>query len=95
MLLVGSRVLPLRGCFSRRTRAIDASPSVRSPHPGARHDDLGDGTKKELGHERVAQSLDGLLLFGRELHLLEGARDLAAPDLLGGALAGSLEVCSW
>ncbi len=37
---------------------------------------------KELAHERAAQSLDDLLLFGREVHLLEGAGDFVAPDLL-------------
>jgi hypothetical protein len=42
---------------------------------------------KELVHERAAQSLDDLLLFGREIYLPESAGDLVAPDLLSRVLA--------
>jgi hypothetical protein len=42
---------------------------------------------KDPANERAAHSLDGLLLFGREVYLREGAGDLAAPDLLGRVLA--------
>jgi hypothetical protein len=49
---------------------------------GACHD-LGDRIVKEIAHKRAAQSLIGLLLFGREVYFSRGAGDLAALDLLG------------
>ena len=72
-----------------------SSPSVGDPDLGTRHD-LGDRTEKKLGHQRVAQPLDGLLLFGREVHLPEDAGNLAAPNLLGRDSAEQIQsACSW
>src|SRR5919107_852603 len=43
---------------------------------------LGYRAVQQLVHKRVAHPLDGRLFLGREVHLLQGAGELVAPDLL-------------
>ena len=77
---------PPNAPFNLLVETARSTPSVGGPDLGARHD-LGNRTEKQFGHEREAQSLNGLLLFGREGQLPEDASNLAAPDLLGRILA--------
>src|SRR5918997_3332832 len=65
---------------------------------GARQD-LGDRAVEELADEGAAQQIDYSRLLGREVHLLEGAGDLVAPDPLDRVPArrhrGACSLRSW